>query len=478
MRAARVVVFAILGSLLAIGVVADRADRPSEVIESPLRPAVPATSSATVSWYCPGGSGPAGVAELGIEVINTSAETRRLAVSALPGGRISVEGSSVEIDLGPGERVALAPAEMAPGAEYVGAVVEADGPDVVVEQSLVSGAIGAGRSPCSTRTDSSWIVPSGATRLEAEGERMVIMMLNPFPDDAVANIAYAADVSLDDRDGIVIPAGEVTAIEVTDDVTVASRVSAVIEVLSGRVSVSRIQVQSGPESGRGVRITPATPSGAPLWYIPLVEVAPTRVDVVSVTNPDPLEVAEVDIEVIADRPDLLVDPIELTVRPGRTVAVDLSTEARLADVGPASLIVRSLDGHPVGVDLATTVFDGGGLVSGVSGVIGVDAASDAWLVPLESFSDENESRVAVVNPSSVAIATVEFVVDGETIRTAEIGPLRRLAVPARELGEGRYILRVESSAPVVVARELVGLTSRNAGTGVAAGDLTDFASLP
>ena len=88
---------------------------------------------------------------------------------------------------------------------------------------------------------------------------MVIMMLNPFPDDAVANIAYAADVSLDDRDGIVIPAGEVAAIEVTDDVTVASQVSAVIDVLAGRVSVSRIQVQSGPEATR-------TPDGRATAY--------------------------------------------------------------------------------------------------------------------------------------------------------------------------------------------------------------------
>ena len=478
MTAARTVVFAILGSLLAVGVVLDRSERPQESIEAPLRPAVPATSGATVSWYCPGGSGPDGVAELGVEIVNTGEESRNLTVSALPGGRISVEGSTIEIDLAPGERAAIAPAEMAPGAEYVGAVIEADGPDVVVEQSLISGAIGAGRSPCSTRTDSLWIVPSGATRLEAEGERMVIMMLNPFPDDAVANIAYAADVSLDDRDGIVIPAGEVAAIEVTDDVTVASQVSAVIDVLAGRVSVSRIQVQSGPEAGRGVRITPATPSGAPLWFVPLVEVVPTRVDVVSITNPDTEQVAEVDIEVIADRPDVSVDPVELTVRPGRTVAVDLSQEARLAGVGPVSLIVRSLDGHPVGVDLATTVFEGGGMVSGTSGAIGIDAASDVWVVPLESFSEDGESQVAVVNPSAVAIATVDFVVDGEIVRTAEIGPQRRLAVPADELGQDRFILEVESSAPVVVARELVGLTSRSAGTGVAAGTLTDFESLP
>ena len=478
MRAARIIVFVIFGGLMAIAAVIDRSDRPQETIAAPLRPAVPTSGGSTVTWYCTGGSGPDGIAEVGLELINTAAEPRRASVTGLPGGRISVEGSSIEFHLAAGERVAVAPAELASGAQFVGAVVEVDGPGVVVEQSLISGAIGADRSPCSTRTDTLWIVPSGATRLEAEGERMVIMMLNPFPDDAVVNVAFVADVGLDDLDGLVIPAGEVAAIDVTDEVTVAASVSAVIDVIAGRISVSRIQALSGPSAGRGLRASPATPSGAPLWYLPIVDVRTGRSDVVSVTNPDPDRVAEVDIEMIADRPGVLIDPIELTVRPGRTVAVDLSAEARLAEVGAASLVVRSLDGLPVAVDLATTVHAGGVLVVGASGAIGVDAASDEWIVPLESLAEHMESQLVVVNPSPVAIAIVELIVDGVPVRTAEVGPLRRLAIPAAELGDDRFVVRIESSAPIVAARELVGLTSRSAATGVAVGALVAFESLP
>jgi hypothetical protein len=478
MRAARLIVFVIFGALLAIAAVIDRSPRPQAVITASLRPAVPTAGGSTVTWYCTGGSGPDGIAEVGLELINTSTATRRASVTGLPGGRISVEGSMVELDLAAGERASVAPADLAPGALFVGAVVEVDGPGVVVEQSLISGTIGADRSPCSTRTDSLWIVPSGATRFEAEGERMVIMMLNPFPDDAVVNIAFVADVGLDDLDGIVIPAGEVAAIDVTDEVTVAASVSAVIDVVSGRISVSRIQALSGPTAGRGLRATPATPAGAPLWYLPIVEVRPGRSDVVSVTNPDPDRVAEVDIEIIAHRPGVLVDPIELTVRPGRTVAVDLAAEARLADVEAATLVIRSLDGLPVAVDLATTVHSGGALVAGASGAIGLDAASDEWIVLLESMAEHMESQLVVVNPSTVAIAIVELIVDGVPVRSAEVGPTRRLAIPAAELGDGRFVVRIVSSAPVIAARELVGLTSRSAATGVAVGELVDFANLP
>lgn len=478
MRAARIIVFVIFGGLLAIAVVIDRNDRPEALIAASLRPAVPSAGGSTVTWYCTGGSGPDGIAEVGLELINTASEPRRATLTGLPGGRISVEGSMVELDLAAGERAAVAPADLASGSRFVGAVVEVDGPGVVVEQSLVSGGVGADRAPCSTRTGSLWVVPSGATRFEAEGERMVIMMLNPFPDDAVVNVAYVADVGIDGEEGIVIPAGEVAAIDVTDEVTVAASVSVVIEVVAGRISVSRIQTLNGPDAGRGLRASAATPGGSALWYLPIVEVRAGRTDVVSITNPDPDRVAEVDIEIIADRPGLSVDPIELTVRPGRTVAVDLSTEARLAEIGAATVVVRSLDGLPVAVDLATVVRAGGVLVAGASGAIGVDAASDEWVVPLESLAEHSESQLVVVNPSAVAIATVELSVDGVTVRTAELGPLRRLAIPAADLGIDRFVVRIESTAPVVVARELVGLTSRSAATGVAVGELVDFDSLP
>ena len=40
----------------------------------------------------------------------------------------------------------------------------------------------------------------------------------------------------------------------------------------------------------------------------------------SVTNPSSTETAEVDLEIVADG-DLRFDPVELTIRPGRTVTV-------------------------------------------------------------------------------------------------------------------------------------------------------------
>ena len=80
-------------------------------------------------------------------------------------------------------------------------MVETRGADVVVEQILTAAQGGVGRSPCLTRTADSWIVSNGATRSAVERERFVVMLLNPFPDAAVADIELVADVGRDSVEG-------------------------------------------------------------------------------------------------------------------------------------------------------------------------------------------------------------------------------------------------------------------------------------
>ena len=76
----------------------------------------------------------------------------------------------------------------------------------------------------------------------------------------------------------------------------------------------------------------------------------------------------------------------------------------------------------------------------------------------------------IVNPSSVGIAEISLRVDGETAHRLEVGPRRRASVPLARLGSDRFVVEVESSAPVVVGVELVGLTSRTASLGAAVSD--------
>ena len=89
---------------------------------------------------------------------------------------------------------------------------------------------------------------------------MLLLLLNPFQEDAVVDIAFDADVGIDRLTAVVVPARRLAVIDVTQEVTVASRVSARIEALAGRVVGSRIQTRTG--TARGLTVTPLVQDGA------------------------------------------------------------------------------------------------------------------------------------------------------------------------------------------------------------------------
>lgn len=459
MRPARLLVVAVVVAALVGGFVADRRDRPSVDVPVELAGSAPFADGGGV-WFCPGGSAPGGVAEVALELINAGSEPATAIVTGVRSGT-GAEPRSVEELLDAGERRLVRLADLVPDSAWLGAVVEVDSADVVVEQTYVGevnaedAARGSDRAPCHTRTATTWLAASGATRKQELGEEMMLFVLNPFLDDAVLDIRFDSDVGIDSRSGVVVPARRVVAIDITEEVTVASRVSAIIDVVTGSVAVSRLQIVEN-EQRHGLAVTPASADAAPIWYLPTVRRG-TRDDVVTVVNPSTTETAEVDLEIIADG-ELEFDPIQLTVRPGRSVAVAIADEARLEGVGVLSMVARSLGGQPVAVMVESALPFGDGPVSNLSAMVGSDAASTRWIAPAES----DDGSVVIFNPSSstIATATVSVVVDGgfEQIAEVEIGAGHRSVITAAELGGDRPIAIIESTSPVVVGREFADVS--------------------
>ena len=502
MRSMRVLAIIAIGGLLLAGVLVDIGDRAVLDRADQYESALVAPTGVVNTWFCPGGSRPAGIAELTVQMVNRSDEPRTVTVSVLPGGSAQQDPPTREMSIEPRGRVLLQPSEAAPDAEWVGVMVETTGADVVVEQILTA-AEGVGRSPCLTRTADSWIVSNGATRSAVEKERFVVMLLNPFPDVAVVDIELVADVGRDSIDGLVVPAQRVAAVDITSEVTVASTVAAFIDVVSGRVAASWIQVADGLIAGRGIRTAPAVPGGADLWHLPVAAVGPDRRDVVAVSNPSAADTAEVDVEILPEDPQFDVGPIEITVRPGRTALIDLSQQGRLNGIGHFSLAVRSLTPVPVAASItsvtaafadsdsaadpdspAGTDTAGSAAVAGSTATIGADGAARRWLVPAEVPDQEGAAglgtdtgALVIVNPSAAGIARAAVSVDGSLVRNVEIGPLRSRRLPLSGLGSGHFVVDVDSSAPVVVGREVVGLTSRSASLGVAVDQPVPIAGL-
>ena len=462
MRGLRLLAILIIGGLVVVGAFADQRERDLDV---PVVPTVLGTPDASVgTWFCPGGSGGAGVAAVGLELINVGPEDASVEVIAV---RDDVVGDErVEVTAAAGERSVVNLVELAPEAAWLGAIVETGTADVVVEQTF-DGLSGTDRAPCATNTATTLFAADGATRILAEGEEMTLLLMNPFREDAVVDIRFDADVGPDSLEAVVVPARRVLAIDVTAEVTVASRVQTSVDVVSGRLVGHRLQVRNGT-TVRGLAVTPLVQRGAVVSVLPSVRSDLGVFDRIIVSNPSADEVAEVDLEIVTDG-SVTLDPVELTVRPGRTAVVDVATESRLATLGEFAVVARSLTGTPVAVGLERQVSFTAEIVPGTSAQPAVDTAAVRWAAAL----DGNQPTVQVVNPSGAAIATVDVVVvspTGSTVaQSFELGPGRRQRVDGEGLGE-RAIVLVEASAPVVVGRELTGFTSRQLASGVVLGD--------
>lgn len=474
MRLARTLVIAAIVAALVAAFLVDEGDRPIVEAERRNGLSIPVAGLAGGIWFCPGGSSASGPAQVSLEVINAGTESAIADVTGVRSGS-GAEPRSLEVALEPGERTLVRLADLVPDSAWMGAVVETTSSSVIVEQTYIgargqhSELLPTDRAPCHTRTGSNWIVGSGATRADEFGEQMTLLVINPFLDDAVIDISYDSDVGVDSLDGVVIPARRVVAIDVNDPdtgVAVASRVSAMIEVRTGQVAVSRIQ-SADSESRAGFAVTPAAGEPASVWYLPTVRRG-TRNDVITVVNPSSTDEADVDLEIIAPG-DISFDPIELTIRPGRGVEVDLENETRLDNVEVFSVVARSLSGVPVAVMIDSVLPFGDGPVSNLSGSAGADAGATRWIAPVEA----DAGSIVLLNPSAstIATATVSVLVDGEleVVAEVEVGPSRRAEVASADLGPDRPIVVIEASSPLVVGREAADVSLHGLSVGIAAG---------
>ncbi|MEM9467130.1 MAG: hypothetical protein AAGA90_17290 [Actinomycetota bacterium] len=470
MGALRLLAIAIIGGLVTLGVFADQRERDLDV---PVVPTVLGTPDAAVgTWFCTGGSGALGVASVGLDLINVGDEPAT--VEIIPVRDDDIVDDRVEVVAVASDRTVVNLAELAPDAAWVGAIVETGSAEIVVEQTF-DGLSGTDRAPCATNTASILFAADGATRRLSDGEEMTLLLMNPFREDAVADISFDADTGPDSREAVVVPARRILAIDVTEEVTVASRVHTTVNVVSGRLVGHRVQVRNSPIL-RGLAVTPLTQRGAVVSVLPSVRTDLGLFDRIHVTNPSVDEVAEVDLEIVTDG-SVTLDPVELTVRPGRTVVVDVATESRLATTREFSVVARSLTGVPVAVALERRVATGNETVPGTSALPAVDSAATRWVAAL----DGDQATIQIVNPSAEAIATVELLsvtpAGATVVQSFELGAGRSQVIDGAAFGQ-RAVIVVEASAPVVVGREIVGLTSRQMQSAVLLGDPVSVAQVP
>jgi hypothetical protein len=444
------------------------------------------------TWFCAAGTATDdGAADHTVVVANPGPTTVTVTVTAFPGAidgdaaglavTAGLEPAADTLELGPDEVISVRVAEIL-DAPFAGALVELSGGTGVVEHTI-SGEFGVAAAPCATSPSSTWYLAAGDT---TRGARDLVVLFNPFPDDAVADLTFATTEGFrapQQYANLVVPGQRVLVLDIGAVVTRVPEAAATITTRAGRLVVDRIQSYDGTDGPAGTDLTPAAPRPAPVWTFPAGLVADGVTESVTVYNPSERR-AEVDVEFTVDPAvdpavDLVVEPIELSIAPESYAEVVVNEEQRVPPDVEHSIVMRTQNDVPVVAERWTRSTEPAEQ-AGLSATLGSPLVATTWYLAAGAAGEGTE-LLTVVNPSrdTDAVLDVEALAGGQR---STVDGLSGLEVPAGErlvvdvvtaLGRPEAALVVTATVPVVVERRLGGAdgtgTSRSVGVPAAEG---------
>ncbi|MEG3585855.1 MAG: DUF5719 family protein [Actinomycetota bacterium] len=349
--------------------------------------------------------------------------------------------------------------------EYAAAFIQSDLGELVVEHRL-SGQVGVTQSPCASNASTEWNFAAGTTRT---GTREIITVFNPFPDNAVLDIAFTADGRTrrpDAYTGLVLPPGTLLPIDITDVVTLAETVGARVETRTGRVVAERMILFGDEFQPLGLSTAVGSPSLNQLWVFPGGFDLGSRTSVV-VYNPSASAEAVVDVEIISDvETGRYIEPISLTVKPGSSEEVVFSQNEETSETPngldaservpkgiPFWVIVRSINDVPIVSErfvISSTISQ---KIS--SSTPGVDLSAKEHF----AITKDPEGQLAIVHPADDRLTLVQFYAYSEgqlyESQVLEVSPTSRKIIDLQQLGiPENSVIRILSSEPVSIERYL------------------------
>jgi hypothetical protein len=485
--------------------VASTADSAAVARRAPGMPSLASGDAVASTWYCAAGTGDqGGMADHSVTVFNPADRAVGVTITVYGGLLASSSPTTAEApDAAPAPGTAPAPGarrfqlaahdrvELRLGqvvsAPLVAALVEAAGGPVAVDHRVV-GPHGVDVGPCASATAPVWHLAAGATTRDA---REVVVLFNPFPTDAIVDIAFATDAGSREPvrfQGFPVAAGTVVGVDIGDDVAREPQVAATLRTRIGRVVVERLQEFDGSLGTEGLALALGVPEASTTWAFADGGVAAGRTERIVVYNPGG-ERAEVEVQVLptTDEPAPAPQPFRLSIRSGGFTVVDYGAEDRVAPDVEHATLVRATNGVPVVAERAVAQAgdgagaedegdegsdegtdggtDGGGDEGADTGAgdvaegPGAVVAATRWVFPSAVHGAEAGVRFVVFNPDperSVPV-TLRTVANGRETGVAGdadavVPPGGRLAL-GDDAGGSSWV--VEARAPVVVERVLV-----------------------
>jgi hypothetical protein len=397
-------------------------------------PTAAPASARSSAWYCTGATGEADAAADGTVVIaNAGDRGLRADITVIPSGGDPGQ-RSIEVAANGRASLRLADVVQAP---HLSAVVELDGGEAAVELST-SGPLGASVTPCASSASPTWYFADGVTTRDATE---VLLVLNPFPEDAVVDLAFTTEegqVTPQALTGLAVPGRGMTAINVGEFVQRRESVAVRINARTGRLVVARLQLFDGSVGRKGVSVALGVPSPAPEWYFADGLAADGLAERFQVYNPLQAE-AQVELAIALD--DGEAEPLRITVPRESRVSVVANDESRIPKSVGHAVTVRSTNGVDVVVERSFDSAGAGGR-AGVGWSPGATAPARGWLFAAGQADAALEEWLAVANPGSAPAEVSVVLLAGGTRR--DIPGLRSVQVPAG----GRVVLRMGDHVPV------------------------------
>lgn len=374
-----------------------------------LMPRATPASAAASTWYCVGGPAtaePAGggadpaqpPADHRVVVANPTSQPITGVLTAFPsdGGPVTRE-----LVVEARSRLTVAVADVV-DAPYAAALVELAGGGAVVEHELRS-ALGSATAPCASDASSTWFFAAGSTRT---GATETLVFFNPFPGDAVLDVAFSTDEgrrSPKAFQDLTIPGRTVRAVTVTDKVTVREVVAAAVDVRVGRLVVDRVQTWDDGGPGAAGTTDPATTPATPTTAPTSTGTSPAGTSPATAPTPEgPASPAPTD----PSSPTTTPAPTDPSA-PGTTGVAPIGPDEGTGEVAPEQRFEEPLDrgGEPVPDQLdqdpaATPVTR-----TGVALSLGLPQPAPVWFFP---------------DGRRIAGASEQYVVFNPTARPAEL----------------------------------------------------------
>jgi hypothetical protein len=313
-------------------------------------------------------------------------------------------------------------------------------------------------APCASSASDRWYLANGST---ARGASQVLVLFNPFPGDAVVDIALATDQGRDEPEtlqGLPVPAGSTTRIALEDFVRRREVTATTVTARTGRLVVDRLQSFDASVGRGGLSLALAAPAPAEVWTFPAGRHEEGLVERWHVYNPGDVD-AVVTVEVVTDSGEVPI-PVERTVSARSQLVIDAAEAAVVPAAVGHSSTVRSINGVAV---VAERELSGAAPSSrrGWSSMVGAPLAAERWLLAAGPGVDEVDERLVIFNPGPDSVRfSVGAQVDGRVVAVdqlgdVELGPVARRQIPLAELSDDPPVpLVVEATGPVVVERDL------------------------